>query len=362
MRAAVLAAACLLAGAAYGTDAGSGVGVSAPAPASVLVAAPAASDGPRFGEPALGASPLQLRLGRLAASWRGGPVTASTGETVTVYISNRYTPEQHTPEGWAEMLVSSPHGPELGLLTAYVAPLDEVAEMCGPQALGCYGGQELISIGDAYETVTPQEVVRHELGHHIAFNRLNTPWRAVDWGPKAWATDQDVCARAATGQVYPGDEGDRYVLNPGEGWAEAYRVFAEQRAGLAPAPWQIVDPSFQPDAEALLAIERDVAQPWTAPTTATYAKKLTKLGRKVWSIPITGPLDGDLAVTISLPKGGYHDVVLLGPDGVTVLARGLWAGTTVQRITTTVCGKRPLTLRITRRGSVGRVAVVVSTP
>jgi hypothetical protein len=118
--------------------------------------------------------------------------------------------------------------------------------------------------------VTPQEVVRHELGHHVAFNRLNTPWTAVNWGPKAWATDQDVCAR--------------------------------------------------------------------------------------------GPLDGDLAVTISLPKGGYHDVVLLGPDGVTVLARGLWAGTTVQRITTTVCGRRPLTLRITRHGSVGRVAVVVSTP
>lgn len=170
-----------------------------------------------------------------------------------------------------------------------------------------------------------------------------------------------MCARAAVGLVYPGDEGDRYTLNPGEGWAEAYRFYAEQRAGLTPAPWQIVDPSFQPDAEALVAIERDVAQPWTAPTPATYAKTFTKKGRKVWSIPIAGLLDGDLSVTISLPKGGYHDVVLLGPDGVTVLTRSLWAGATVQRITTTVCGKRPLTLRITRRGSVGRVAVVVST-
>ena len=146
------------------------------------------------------------------------------------------------------------------------------------------------------------------------------------------------------------------------GWAEAYRVFAEQRAGLTPAPWQIVDPSFQPDADGLLAIERDVAQPWTAPTSATYATTFTKKGRTRWSIPIVASLDGDLAITISLPKGGYHDVVLLGPDGVTVLARGLWAGTRVQRITTTECGKRPLTLRITRRGSIGRVGVVVSTP
>lgn len=315
----------------------------------------------RFVE-SVGPRPAISTFGRRAASWRGGRVTASNGEQVTIYVSNRYTPEQHTPEAWAEFMVATPHGPELGLVTAYVAPLDEVAEMCGPSTLGCYGQQTLVSNGDVYKTVTPQEVVRHELGHHIAANRLNTPWPAVNWGPKAWSTDQGICARQAAGQVYPGDEGDHYPLNPGEGWAEAYRVFAEQRAGVTPAPWQIVDSSFQPDADAIAAIERDVTQPWAASTVSTYRRSFTKKGPKVWRIPVAVPLDGDLVVDVALPSGGYHDVALLGPDGRSVLAQGLWSGTRTQRITTTVCGQRPLTLRITRRGSVGRVSVTVAAP
>jgi hypothetical protein len=297
---------------------------------------------------------------RGTVAWNGGRVTASTGEQLTVFVSTAYAPDQHSPQGWADFIAALPHGPELGLLTAYVAPLDELAEICGPHALGCYGGGELFSSGDVYETVTPQEIVRHEYGHHIAANRLNPPWRAIDWGPKAWATEEGVCSRVADHTAFPGDEGDLYELNPGEGWAEAYRVFADQRTGATPGLWEIVDPSFEPDAEALAAIERDVLQPWAAPTTATYAKRFVAKTPKGWSIPIATPYDGDIAVTVTLPRGGYHTVALL--SGKTVLARGLWAGARVQRITTTVCGARALTLRITRRGSLGRVAVTVTTP
>ena len=77
--------------------------------------------------------------------------------------------------------------------------------------------------------MTPQEVVRHEYGHHVAANRLNPPWSAADWGPKTWATDQGICALAAAGTAFPGNESDHYELNPGEAWAESYRIFADQR-------------------------------------------------------------------------------------------------------------------------------------
>ncbi len=332
------------------------------APAAPLVApAPLPGAQARLVEPA-GPSPLHAAAARRTVSWTGGPMTASTGEQVTVFVSTRYTAEQHNPQGWADFIASLPHGAELASVTAYIAPLDELQEICGTQALGCYGGGQLYSSGDVYKTVTPQEIVRHEFGHHIAANRSNPPWRAIDWGPKAWASDQGICTRTADLTAYPGDEGDHYDLNPGEAWAESYRVFAEQRAGVPPSPWEIVDPSFQPDPEALVAIEKDVLQPWTASTTRVYRRKLTLETPKVWSIPLQTPLDGDIAITVSLPKGGYHRVTLLGQDGTTVVARGLWSGTTTQRVSMTLCGQRSLTLRITRRGSVGRVTAVVSFP
>ena len=315
----------------------------------------------RLAEPS-GAPPVLGAAARRTVSWHGGLVTTSTGEQVSVFVSNRYSPEQHTPEAWAEFLVASPHGPELASVTAHILPLDELAEICGPQALGCYGAQQLFSAGDVVSGVTPQEIVLHELGHHIAANRLNPPWRALDWGPKSWATDQSICTRAAAGTAYPGDEGDHYELNPGEGWAESYRVFAEQRAGLVPAPWQIVDPSFAPDADALVAVERDVFRPWTAPTRVALGRRFTAATPKTWSIPVTTSADGDLTIAVSLPKGGHHHVVLLGDDGKTVIARGLWSGARSQRITAMVCGRRALVLRVTRRGSIGRVAVVVTAP
>ncbi len=350
---------------------GRGLAVSLAAALGVAAAAAAgmgaagAPSGPherfvRLVEPS-GPAPVRAARARTTLGWRGGLVTTSTGERVNVLVSNRYTPEQHTPEAWAEFLSSSPHGPELAALTAHIAPLDELAEICGPQALGCYGSQQLFAAGDTVAGVTPQEIVRHELGHHIAANRLNPPWRAIDWGPKAWATDQGICTRAANGTAYPGDEGDHYSLNPGEAWAESYRVFAEQRAGSPTSPWQIVDSSFQPDAEALATVERDVLRPWQAPTVVARARRFTA-STSIWSIPITTAADGDIAITVSLPKGGYHRVVLLGEDRKTLVARGLWSGTRTQRITATICGRRSLVLRITRRGSIGRVVVAVTKP
>ena len=93
----------------------------------------------------------------------------------------------------------------------------------------------------------PEEVARHEYGHHIALNRSNAPWPAFDWGPKRWATAAHICPRVRWNTAYPGDESLLYKLNPGEAFAEAYRVLVDMLLGEAHPAWPLVDPSFYPD-------------------------------------------------------------------------------------------------------------------
>ena len=199
----------------------------------------------------------QSLLAQSAQSWRGGPITTSTGETVTVYVSDTYPTDQVTQEYWAEFLAHLTHGPELSTVKLYVAPFAEVTSMCGPQALGCYEDDEIVAIGEPYvDGTTPEEIVRHEYGHHIAFSRSNPPWVAVDWGPKYWASSENVCSKVTKQLAYPGDEGEHYQLNPGEAWAETYRLMDERKAGITTGSWQIVAPSFYPTDAQLQAAEQ----------------------------------------------------------------------------------------------------------
>ncbi len=298
-----------------------------------------------------------------ALSWRGGPIVTSTGETVTVLVSDSYAPEAVTPESWAEFLSKVVHGPEISLLTTYIAPLDEVEQLCGARALGCYSGNRMVSIGEStVDGATPEEVIRHEYGHHVAFHRLNTPWRAVDWGPKNWASAATVCSRVSRREAFPGDEGSNYAQNPGEAWAEVYRLMDERKAGITTGGWQIIAPSFYPDEPALQAAERDVLQPWTAARRVVSSRTFAKTAKKVWWIPLQTPLDGDLAITALLPRGGVNEVALVGADRTTILKRAQWTGQRVKRLATTVCGQRSLFVRVTQKGALGRVTVVASAP
>ena len=297
-----------------------------------------------------------------SVGWIGGPTVANTGDTVTVYLSTSLPDDAGTPQTWADFVAGMAHGAELELVSLYVAAFVEVEEICGMSALGCYRSDQIVSIGATERGITPAEVVRHEYGHHIAFHRLNPPWLAIAWGPKHWASDQDICRRAAQGTVFPGDEGAHYRLNPGEAWAETYRVLDEQRSGATGSGWSLVDPSFVPGATSLAAAEKDVLEPWADNTTTVLRKRFTDARRKPWVIRLDVPLDGALQVTVSLPKGGLQEVALLSSDRKTVLARALWAGSTVKRISTSVCGVRTLYVRVSHRGALGRVAVVVYRP
>src|SRR5439155_24542812 len=104
---------------------------------------------------------------------------------------------------------------------------DEVTSICSSDADACYDPQSetIVLPGEPPPDATPvEELAAHEYGHHVANNRDNPPWDAETWGPKRWASYEGVCPRVRNGTAFPGDEGANYDLNPGEGFAESYRV------------------------------------------------------------------------------------------------------------------------------------------
>ena len=301
------------------------------------------------------------RLARAAVSYRGGPITTSTGEVVEVRVSDAL-PAEVTPEAWAEFFVHLTHGPELAQLTAYIGTLDEVQEICGTRALGCYGRDQLVAPGETVFDTPAEEILRHEYGHHIAAHRLNDPWNALDWGPKRWASAANVCPRVSRKEAYPGDEGANYSLNPGEAWAEVYRLLDERKAGITTASWQIIDPSFFPDAGDLTAAEQDVVQPWAAPRSRLYTRTFRKRAERVWWLSLATPLDGNLRVSATVPSrgNGTVEIALVGPNRQTVLRRAQWVSQRVKTLDASVCGQRSLFVRVTQKGLVGRVRISVT--
>ena len=308
-------------------------------------------------------TPLRAsRLAIAAVTFRGGPITTASGETVVVRVSDSLPAETSTPEGWAEFLARATHGPELAQLTAYIVSFSEVQQICGSRALGCYGRDELVAPGEVVGDISPEEVVRHEYGHHIAYHRVNAPWDAIEWGPKRWASAANVCARASRSEAFPGDQGANYALNPGEAWAETYRLMDERKAGITTATWPIIAQSFYPNEAALQAAEQDVVQPWTAASTRLFTRVFGKKTAKVWWIPLPTPLDGDLRISATVPSTGTYDVALVGTNKRTVVGRAQWVGQRVKRLASSICGQRSLFVRVVQRGGLGRVRVSVTAP
>jgi hypothetical protein len=310
----------------------------------------------------LDVAPRASRVARAAQTFRGGPTTTSTGETVDVRVSDTLPVEAATPQTWAEFLTGLTHGSEISEVTAYIVSFDEVQEICGSRALGCYGQDQLVAPGELVSDISPEEVVRHEYGHHVANHRLNAPWTAIDWGPKRWASAANVCAKVSRKGAYPGDQGSNYARNPGEAWAETYRLMDERKAGITTATWQIIAPSFYPSEPALQAAEQDVLQPWTAQHTTLTSHVFGKKTPKVWWIRLATALDGDYRISATVPNGGTAEVALVGADRRTVVRRAQWIGQRVKRLDGSICGQRSLFVRVTQKGALGRVRVSSTTP
>src|SRR5436190_15234782 len=139
----------------------------------------------------------------------GGQYTTSAGELVTIYASNSYPVDATLGQRWANFLASLLHGSELSTVTVLLSTPSQISSTCGTDALACYSprGALLYAPGeDPSSDLSAEAVITHEYGHHVAANRLNAPWDALDWGPKRWASTIQVCARAKKGELAPGAE------------------------------------------------------------------------------------------------------------------------------------------------------------
>jgi hypothetical protein len=295
------------------------------------------------------------------AGYWGGQYRVSTGEAVTVYASNNYPVDAALGQRWADFLATLVHGSEISAVTVLLAPPAQISRICGQDAVACYSarGALLYAPGeDPGSDLSAEAVIAHEYGHHVAANRSNAPWLALDWGPKRWASAMQVCAKARRGDLVPGAEDPvQYTENPGEGWAETYRVLNERKAGRPETPWQIVEQSLYPTAAALAAAEQDVTAPWETSTTTTQTAALSRTA-KTRTFTVATPLDGALKMTLKASAGMRVSLDVLASstraahvDSTQAVSRSL-----------TVCGARSYRFRVTDLSGRGNVSLTVAKP
>jgi hypothetical protein len=304
----------------------------------------------------VGAAPVRASIPTgldRTGDWRGGSYPTESGETVRVYVSDLYPVDDTRAVDWAEYLGSLLHGPELSDLTLYVAPQSMVTLMCGVEALGCYfaDDESIVVVGDEVELPDPltvEQVVAHEYGHHVAKHRANPPWLAIRRGTKRWASVVDVCALVRNGSI-----GDRYDRDPGEGFAETYRVLIDTIRGT-PFTWPILDTVLAPNRKRLEHARLDVVVPWR-PVNERFVAKLPAPGR-TRRFTLATPWDGVLAVKLVVPRGARARLTVTDRASRRVVAQ------TSNRATTTVCGERRLDFVVRTIAGSGSFSLVVTKP
>jgi len=298
---------------------------------------------------------LALALPASALAWGGSYATGDTlGTFVQIQVSDSYPVDDALPQDWATYLGTLVHGPELAHLTLDLLPLSDVQAKCGSHALACYDPSEetiYASPEDQLDSPPAKEIVTHEYGHHVANNSNDAPWDALDYGTKRWSSYENICAKAAAGTASPGDEGSHYFQNSGEAFAESYRVLNLQKLGVPSSGWDIVDPSFYPDATALTLLQEDITTPWVAPT---VSKLHGSFGTGVVrTFKVQTQLDGTFTARLISPTQAKMRLALYN------------AGTLVLRGTSIryeICGERSLTLKVERFSGRGAFTINVSKP
>jgi hypothetical protein len=301
-------------------------------------------------------------LSTTAAYW-GGATTASTGERVTIRFSDSYPQDPALQQKWANFLASLLHGSELQTVVLYLAPLSEVQSVCGRGALACYSPQQSLIVASADNVtadVSAESVVMHEYGHHVANSRSDAPWAAIDYGTKRWSSYLNVCSLSHSGQLFPGAEDANYRLNPGEAFAETYRVLNERRLGVAESPWEVVSDSLYPSETALSLVAQDVTSPWTGNSASTSTLALTKRA-KTRNVAVPTSLDGELRLTLRGVRNARVALDLYGSSGGRLL-RTVVSGATTKSLSATVCGTRAYRARLTLQRGSGRFQLAVSKP
>ena len=282
----------------------------------------------------------------------GGVYTARSGAHVTIHTSKEYPVDETANQAAADFVDSLVHGKEISTVSIYFAPPAEVGILCNSQEVdGCYypATGDIITVGEDTPWSTVEEVVTHEYGHHVANNRLNDPWPAITYGTKRWSTYEGVCQKEIAGDAFPGDEGEHYLQNPGESFAESFMHLNETKLGLPETPWGY-DPMFTPDAGALAAIEQDVLEPWKQTPLKYLSGRFSRRGQQK-RFTFKTPLDGVFAAQLRGPRGST--LTVSGTANVKRLSSGVSAAL--------VCGERSVTARF-KAGGAGRFAAATMVP
>jgi hypothetical protein len=303
----------------------------------------------------LAAVVLALALPASALAWGGSyPTGDSYGSFIQIRVSDSYPVDQALPQLWATYLGSLVHGPEISHLALDLIPLSSVQSLCGGQALACYDPQRqeiFASPEDQLDAPPAKEIITHEYGHHVANNRNDAPWEALDYGTKRWSSYENICAKAFAGTASPGDEGAHYFQNSGEAFAEAYRVLNLQKQQQATIGWEIIDPAFFPDATALALLEQDIVTPWEKPTELSLRGSFGTGVVRTFKVPTQ--LDGTFTARLVSPTKSKMRLALY--NGSTLVMR---AGS----IKYEICGQRSLTLKVERLSGRGAFTVHVTRP
>jgi hypothetical protein len=346
------------AAAAAAADAGRAAGVRLESPRAAEIALAA-----QIPDRQLAASASRTAALRLSSSW-GGTFQTPTGAAVRIELSDAYPQDPAIGQRWADFLDSLVHGSELETVTVYIAPAREVETICGAGSLACYSPDRMLVVTpgeDPSRFVSAEAVLTHEYGHHVAANRFNPPWTAIDWGTKRWASYEQICAKERANEVFPGaEDAFHYPLNPGEGFAESYRVLNERRAGVPEAPWDIVDRIFYPDNQALALLQQDVLSPWTQNRQSVLRGSFTKAGPKLRAFATTAAFDGGLEATLRAPARARLSLALLNSAGRVVKRSSVTSQSA--SVSATICGSRSFRLRVTRVSGAGKFQVTVSRP
>jgi hypothetical protein len=292
----------------------------------------------------------------------GGAFTAPDGTQVEVFESPAYVPNPPALQNWANFFDSLPHGDELPKLTIYLAPQLEMQQLCGnPTAYSCYSGDKdiMVLLGDSPPPeVSLEDLAAHEYGHHIANSRLNDLGRAYEWGPEYWASAENICVRQDEGTAYPGDEGAHYTLNPGEAWAETYRLLAGGNSSL----WEVVDPSFYPNARDLTLARRDVLTPYQGDEyidhSGTFRRRHSRWHQEVLSVPNDGTVQIKLHSTGTLDADLY---IYKSRSARKPLLHSAHSGHS-EKLTETFCGYRHLDVAVYRFKGYGHYSIRITAP
>ena len=283
------------------------------------------------------------RAARSASALSVLPAGASVGQyaaggmTITVATSPGYVPDASLSQTWANFFAGLPQSGDAGSMTVYFATQAEMESYCSSEASACYDPQHQLMVltggATTLDGVPLVEVAAHEFGHHIALRRDNDPWLAYNWGPKYWASYQGVCPGVINDELFPGDEGDNYGLNPAEGWAEAYRVAAGGSASF----WGVVDDFFKPDGDAIEAALDDARSPWDGNEYRVLNGRFSSRGARVIRTKLSTPLDGRFYVRVRASRGLDVDIYVYDENDRQLLDRSLKGGRN-ERLNSIVCG------------------------